>query len=487
MLAPGGGAHSTTAGNPVLVAVITGSTNTCTGIIDNKTGNTYAALHAAESWAYPGGGGDNQWLQFFGCPGLASGGAGAGSGHTFTGTFSAAAPYATIIAVEITGAAASAPFDTACYTYGQITSSQIPAPPPFLMTSNAFAQADELVFLLEGSIASGTSTYAATGFTSVAQNGDNSTWAAGLLSKNISSTAALSISATDGVSSAMSLTVIAVKSATAGGITGAGQIASGEAFGAVVVGAGVAPAGIASAQAFGAPVISAGIAPAGIASAGAVGAPALGGGITAVGIASAQALGAPTVAASVFAAGIASAEAFGAPVVGGIGIFAAGIPSAEVFGQPAVAAVISAAGIVSEEGAGAPTVGTPAPPATRFGGFEMACPREVSFKPLSQRILEARNERRVKPAKERAAKRAKAIEVEAAFVALDTGNQARFQTLMAQWLAQRPVLPPAVEPSALFLAQVLFRIQQMQAEEALRARLRAQRDEEEALIALLLT
>ncbi len=95
----------------------------------------------------------------------------------------------------------------------------------------------------------------------------------------------------------------------------------------------------------------------------------------------------------------------------------------------------------------------------------------------------------MKPAKERAAKRAKVIEVQAAELVLQhDGAEERFRELMAGWLAQRPVIPSVVaevDPMQLFMAQVAFRIQQMQAEEQARARLAAQ-DEEEALIALLL-
>lgn len=151
--------------------------------------------------------------------------------------------------------------------------------------------------------------------------------------------------------------------------------------------------------------------------------------------------------------------------------------------------VASGAGAVVLTGY-APTVtqGSPAPEPTRNAGFEVG-PRFVSFKPLLQRILEARAERRVKPAKDRAAKRAKIIEVQAAELVLkDDGAEERFRELMAGWLAQRPLIPPMVaqvDPMQLFMAQVAFRIQQMQAEEQARTRLAAQ-DEEEALIALLL-
>lgn len=273
-----------------------------------------------------------------------------------------------------------------------------------------------------------------------------------------------------------------------GGITGAGQIASGEVSGAPSIAAAVAPAGFASGQALGTPSVAASVAAAGIASAEQLGQPAIGAAIAPAGIASAQVLGAPSVAAAIGGAGIPSAEAVGAPVVNGAGIFAAGIATAEAFGQPALAARVNASAIGSGEAVGQPTVGAPAPEPARNAGFELG-PRFVSFKPLLQRILEARAERRVKPAKERAAKRAKVIEVQAAELVLqDDGAEARFRELMAGWLAQRPVIPPVVtqvDPMQLFMAQVAFRIQQMQAEEQARARLVAQ-DEEEALIALLL-
>ncbi|KWT94678.1 MULTISPECIES: hypothetical protein [unclassified Variovorax] len=155
--------------------------------------------------------------------------------------------------------------------------------------------------------------------------------------------------------------------------------------------------------------------------------------------------------------------------------------------QSGAQSVLPGAGAIVLSGH-APTVtqGTTLPP--RLGGFEAGGAREVSFKPLMQRILEARNEKRVKPAKERAAKRAKVIEVQAAQVALEDGGEAQFRALMQQWLAQRPVIPAGsgLEAQLAFMAQVAFRIQQMQAEEQARAVLAAHIDEEEALIALLL-
>jgi hypothetical protein len=365
---------------------------------------------------------------------------------------------------------------------------------PYTLTSGTFDAADTIAVLCMACDTSGVpiSYPESTGFTQISSEPNNTDYYGGAIYyKALSGTGALtaSITYTPGAGNAAAMMVFGLKSVSAGGsgITGAGQIASGEAVGSPAIGAGVAPAGVASSASVGTPKVGADIAAAGIATAQAFGSPVIGAGVVAAGIASAAAIGAPTLAAAIAVAGVPSAEAFGAPVVGGAGIFAAGIPSAAAFGSPAMAAAINAAGIASGEAVGAPSVGTPAPPTGRLGGFEMGGPREVSFKPLMQRILEARSERRVKPKKERAARRAKVIELEAAQLALGTGNQVLFQTLMAQWLAQRPVLPPAAEPSQLFLAQVLFRIQQMQAEAQAIAALRAaQLDEEEALLALLL-
>lgn len=137
------------------------------------------------------------------------------------------------------------------------------------------------------------------------------------------------------------------------------------------------------------------------------------------------------------------------------------------------------------------TAGTITPPSGSVG-FEVGGGRiipEVSRKPLLQRILDARNARRVKPAKERAAKRARYIEIRAAELALEQGNGEQFDAFMRDWLQTRPVLPPQAEadPTPYFLAQVAFRLQQMQAEDRARQALRAlEEEEEDEAIALLL-
>ena len=111
--------------------------------------------------------------------------------------------------------------------------------------------------------------------------------------------------------------------------------------------------------------------------------------------------------------------------------------------------------------------------------------RHVTHEPLLQRILRARREERVKPAKERAAKRAKVIEVKAAYAALEGAGDDTFQELLREWVAQRPVLKFAEEPPQAFMAQVAFRIQQLQAEQEAIAAIQAAQREEEAVLALL--
>lgn len=135
-------------------------------------------------------------------------------------------------------------------------------------------------------------------------------------------------------------------------------------------------------------------------------------------------------------------------------------------------------------------------PAGRNGGAEFTKGRGPvptrSFTPILQRMLEARG-RKVKPQGERRQVRAKTIEVEAADAILDGADEQAMRDAMARWLAQGIVLPAGADPLDLFLAQVLFRLQQrriaeQQAEDmAVRAALeRAARQENDAVMALLL-
>lgn len=114
-------------------------------------------------------------------------------------------------------------------------------------------------------------------------------------------------------------------------------------------------------------------------------------------------------------------------------------------------------------------------------GFEMVGgAREVSIKPLLQRVMEARAPR-VKPRKPAARKAAREIEYEAAELLSnkDTGGEQAFYLLMQQWLAFSPRLPQYAGVSAeqLFMAQVAMRIEQIR---------RFEQDEEDAVIALLM-
>lgn len=109
-----------------------------------------------------------------------------------------------------------------------------------------------------------------------------------------------------------------------------------------------------------------------------------------------------------------------------------------------------------------------------------------AVKPLLQRVLDAKYPR-VKPAKERAQRRAKAIEQDAAqLIADQPQNEARFNALMQQWHEERPVLPADVDPRVAFEAQVGFRLRQLELVQQARAAYERQRDDEDAIAVLLL-
>lgn len=120
---------------------------------------------------------------------------------------------------------------------------------------------------------------------------------------------------------------------------------------------------------------------------------------------------------------------------------------------------------------------------SRTAGFEMGggrAYRETSFKPILQRVLEAKAPK-VKPQKERAAKRAKTIEQQAAILVANGGDEKRLLSLEKEWLAQKPYIPEKarnIPIDELFAAQVAFRINQMQLLDD---------DDEEAIIAILLS
>lgn len=127
---------------------------------------------------------------------------------------------------------------------------------------------------------------------------------------------------------------------------------------------------------------------------------------------------------------------------------------------------------------------TPAPGGGRITEFVV---RSVSHQPLLQRIMEKRRAAMFKPRQRQAAKRAKAVEVEAAKAVLAGADETQFRGLLERWKDEAPVLPAAEVPSEAFMAQVAFRIQQMQdAERAVEAIRQARRQDDDAVLALLL-
>jgi len=115
-----------------------------------------------------------------------------------------------------------------------------------------------------------------------------------------------------------------------------------------------------------------------------------------------------------------------------------------------------------------------------IGGSEPRKYRETSFKPVLQRVLEAKAPK-VKPKKERAAKRAKTIEQQAAIAVTSGIEEPAYLRLFLEWKLQQPYIPPQAQGIPLdemFAAQVAFRIAQMQLMDD---------DDEEAVIAILLS
>lgn len=118
-----------------------------------------------------------------------------------------------------------------------------------------------------------------------------------------------------------------------------------------------------------------------------------------------------------------------------------------------------------------------------------------NFKPLAQRLREAR-EAKLEPVKApptRAARRAKAIEKEAAALAEQfPEDENLFAGLFERWAQETagyaPFVPGQLDPMALFLAQVAYRQRQAEMQQIAEAMMRAQieADDEAAIIALLL-
>lgn len=110
--------------------------------------------------------------------------------------------------------------------------------------------------------------------------------------------------------------------------------------------------------------------------------------------------------------------------------------------------------------------------------------REVSIKPIFQRILEERREiseeiaKSIVPAKKNARKKARQVEKEAVQAVLE-GNDLKFFDLLEKWVSYKPVLPKPDVAGALtayeaFAAQVALQVRQIQ-----------EQDDERAIMALI--
>jgi hypothetical protein len=148
--------------------------------------------------------------------------------------------------------------------------------------------------------------------------------------------------------------------AVPGDISGAGKIASIEAFGSTVLGTIIASSGIAAVTAIGQPSVGTQaqeiVGTGGITAAEASGSPTIGAVMAATGIGTAEAMGQPVPYPVVTATAIAGAEAFGSPAIA-VAAVAAGIASAETLGSMELSATVAAAGITPTAAIGEPAVG----------------------------------------------------------------------------------------------------------------------------------
>lgn len=165
-----------------------------------------------------------------------------------------------------------------------------------------------------------------------------------------------------------------IPSAAAGiAVSGAGAIASAEAFGTAQLNFTLLASGIASAEAFGTLGASFQVPLTGIPSGEAFGTAKLNFTLAPSGIASGEAFGTPSVVKTIAASGIVTAEAFGAPtVLPTYTITAAGIASSEAFGaaavvQPLLPQTLLPGGIASAEAFGAAVVIAPLTPTQAVG------------------------------------------------------------------------------------------------------------------------
>jgi len=164
-----------------------------------------------------------------------------------------------------------------------------------------------------------------------------------------------------------SILAVEVKGTAGGGsasITGAGAIASAQAFGGATLSPSVLPTGVTSAQAFGSATLSPSVLPTGVASAQAFGSPSLGWNALLMGvggISSTEAIGAPSLLVAVAPSGVTSAQAFGGAGVS-LSVAATGVGTGEAFGQPNLTwgvlaqNLVDVGGISSAQAFGQPTL-----------------------------------------------------------------------------------------------------------------------------------
>jgi hypothetical protein len=530
---------TTTTGNTVVVSI--GCGPDFISLTDNGTSNTVTAVAAPT--LNPGGGELDLIVK---CLMNINGKV----GHTFTANFTN--DFCSMTAIELAGVTASS-LDTGSVASGSDLTS------PYTVTSNTFAQADEIVLLFNGPYAGGTSTFSeSTGFTSIGGQNDNNNYCGNWnWYKNVLSTSALTPSLTDstGTSYAGMLMVIAgFKSSASGGNAvnpGAGSLTLSGFAPTIAQPHGTFP-GVASLTLTGfaptvaqphtaspgasaltftgfAPAVSQSVNQQAFPGAGAlslsgfapaisqpqtaapgVGSLALTGFAPTVGLGQNVQPGAGALTLSGFAPTVAqSANQAVSPGAGTLalsGFSPSTTQSNNLAANPGVGALTLSgfAPTVSQQsqspnvlpGAGSLVLTGYAPTVSTSGGFpgfdvdqKRRRLRETTVKPMLVRAMERRLQN-VKPAKERAAARAKAIEFEAASMVLDGATQREIAPLLQQWEAQRPYIPPKladVPTLDVFLSQIRFRIEQAQAQKAaLEAIATARRQDEDALFALLL-
>jgi hypothetical protein len=171
---------------------------------------------------------------------------------------------------------------------------------------------------------------------------------------------------------------------------------------------------------------------------------------------------------------------------GGVGTVVAGSPDVNLT-LTGVQAVGQAGSVGYDDGT-APTHNPNL--SSEIGGDGDPAPRrkrEVYFKPWLARVLEARD-LRAKPVRDKAAKKAKALEVQAAEALLE-GDGLDIGALEQRWANLAPVLPDDTSEAEAFAAQVRFRLEQMGAlaelERLAREALRKRNNDAAALLLLL--